>query len=353
VKTLEESIDGIFVRPVEESDALASTFRRRPVKARRRAVACHGQRSRELAACRHFRPGTRLERGALLVTEGGARDANDDAGGKSGRSAEESEYGARRREDAPTEMSRTHGVLVLAWRMRSGEAGQALSLRASPTNRQLKTPRSGNQGETVVRRASNTLVLPPFEKTSDSVAATNEPARQDWRDQVFALVYRQMRKLAGRRDVDELVQVAAEQALRSLPSFEGRSQLATWTFRICYLTVLKHDRWYRRWLRRFSLTDDGQLPEAPTEVASGDEHLEHRERRQRLHIALAQLSHKRRAVIVLHDLEGLPVEEVAEIVGAVPAAVRSRLRDGRKALALLLASDPYFGADACARKDGR
>src|SRR5450432_1923149 len=71
-------------------------------------------------------------------------------------------------------------------------------------------------------------------------------------DQVFELVYRQMRKLAGPRDFEELVQVAAEQALRSLSSFRGQSQLATWTFRICYVTVRKHDRWYRRWLRRFT-----------------------------------------------------------------------------------------------------
>jgi hypothetical protein len=71
-------------------------------------------------------------------------------------------------------------------------------------------------------------------------------------EDVFSLVYRQMRKLAGHRDFEELVQAAAEQAIRSLPAFRGKSSLSTWTFRICYLTVRKHDRWYRRWLRRFA-----------------------------------------------------------------------------------------------------
>jgi RNA polymerase sigma-70 factor (ECF subfamily) len=170
---------------------------------------------------------------------------------------------------------------------------------------------------------------------------------------VFALVYRQMRTLAGHRDVDELVQVAAEQALRSLPSFAGRSKLSTWTFRICYLTVRKHDRWYHRWLRRFTLTDDGELPEPTEETLSSDDRLVREERLLRLRAALKELSQNRRTVVVLHDLEGLAIDEIAAVVGARPRAVRSRLRDGRTALAKALARDPYFGDKPCLRKDQR
>jgi RNA polymerase sigma-70 factor (ECF subfamily) len=171
------------------------------------------------------------------------------------------------------------------------------------------------------------------------------------RDHVFALVYRQMRVLAGHRDVDELAQTAAEQAIRGLADFQGRSALSTWTFRICYLTVRKHDRWVRRWLRRFSLTDDGELPEPWSREDCPDEHVLREERVARLRAALDRLSPKRRAVVILHDLEGLEIGEIAEIVGAHPRAVRSRLRDGRDALAAMLVADPYFGAEAC-RKEG-
>jgi RNA polymerase sigma-70 factor (ECF subfamily) len=170
---------------------------------------------------------------------------------------------------------------------------------------------------------------------------------------VFALVYRQMRTLAGHRDVDELVQVAAEQALRALPSFAGRSKLSTWTFRICYLTVRKHDRWFHRWLRRFTLTDDGELPEPVGETVPGDERLVREERLAHLREALDALSQHRRNVVVLHDLEGLSVDEISEIVGARPRAVRSRLRDGRAALARQLAGDPYFGDEDCLGKEPR
>ncbi|HKQ70563.1 MAG TPA: RNA polymerase sigma factor [Polyangiaceae bacterium] len=170
--------------------------------------------------------------------------------------------------------------------------------------------------------------------------------------EIFTLVYRQMRSLAGSRvDFDDLVQTAAEQAIRSLPSFEGRSKISTWTYRVCYLTLLKHERWYRRWLRRFALTERGELPEAQASGAGDDASLEDQERSLRLRAAVARLSPKRRTVVVLHDLEGATIESIASVMKTNPLTVRSRLRDGRKALTRILANDPYFGDAAC-RLDG-
>ncbi len=166
--------------------------------------------------------------------------------------------------------------------------------------------------------------------------------------EIFTLVYRQMRSLVGgRAEFDDLVQIAAEQALRALPSFEGRSKISTWTYRICYLTMLKHERWYRRWLRRFALTEPDELSEAEGFAAPDDFVLEQLERSARLRKAVDRLSPKRRAVVVLHDLEGLAVDAVARVVKANPNTVRSRLRDGRSDLAQILAKDPYFGDEAC------
>jgi RNA polymerase sigma-70 factor (ECF subfamily) len=169
--------------------------------------------------------------------------------------------------------------------------------------------------------------------------------------QIFDLVCRQMRKLAGSREVDELTQAAAEQAIRSLHTFEGRSALSTWTFRICYLTLRKHDRWYRRWLRRFTLTHDGELPETAMDGSAPDDRLVQSERVARVRAALARISAKQRTVVILHDLEGLEMSAIADVVGALVPAVRSRLRDGRKALARVLADDPYFGVRACSREE--
>lgn len=162
-------------------------------------------------------------------------------------------------------------------------------------------------------------------------------------EQVFALVYRQMRSLVAGKDheFEDLVQDAMEQALKSLPSFEGRSKLSTWTFQVCYRTLLKRRRSWGRWFRRFSFTSTGELPEPPPPPVH--EPALRRERVERLEDALARIPAKKRSVVLLHDLEGHSSEEIAEIVGAKLGTVRSRLRDGRRELLAALEADPYFG----------
>jgi RNA polymerase sigma-70 factor, ECF subfamily len=169
---------------------------------------------------------------------------------------------------------------------------------------------------------------------------------------VFPLVYRMMHALAGpSRDLDDLVQTANEQVLRSLPSFEGRARFSTWVYRICYLTMLKENRWHRRWLRRFTLTDDGELPDRAGGETSADVVLR-RERERRLRAAIDRLSPKRRAALVMRELQGMEIDEIAAIVGANALTVRSRVRDARSELAALLAQDPYFGDAACGVSEG-
>jgi RNA polymerase sigma-70 factor (ECF subfamily) len=167
----------------------------------------------------------------------------------------------------------------------------------------------------------------------------------DWGAQLLPILYRQVRSLAGpRTDLDDLVQAAAERALKTLDRFEGRSQLSTWTYAIAYRTVLDHDRWRFRWARRFELAGD----EGEEAAAEGDVERAALEakRAASLHRALARIVPAKRAVVVLHDLEGLELKEVAAIVGANERTVRSRLHDARKKLLNLLAADPAFDREA-------
>lgn len=201
------------------------------------------------------------------------------------------------------------------------------------------------------------LVQPAPERVSrapvarDRAAAERATARL--RSEVLSLIYRQMHALAGRsQDLDDLVQMAAEQVFRSLSSFEGRSAPSTWTYRICYHTLLKQRRWHKRWLLRFAFSEDvGNAPEFAADSLDGGQLFERRERAHRLRAALERVSPKRRAVVILHDLEEIEVEEIAAIVGANERTVRSRLRDGRKRLAEELERDAYFGVEACTREE--
>jgi RNA polymerase sigma factor (sigma-70 family) len=195
-----------------------------------------------------------------------------------------------------------------------------------------------------IRKDASAAGVPPV-RAPRSVWGSRSEERLE--ERVFALVYRQMNALWGRwrGDFDDLVQAAAEQALRSLPAFRKESELSTWTYKICYHTVLRHRRWSMRWLRRFSL--DAPHADAPDRSTDACVTLEQAERVARMRAALDCLSHKLRAVVVLRDLEGLEIDEITEIVGSNKATVRSRLRDGRKRLSELLRSDPYFGAEDC------
>jgi RNA polymerase sigma-70 factor (ECF subfamily) len=174
-----------------------------------------------------------------------------------------------------------------------------------------------------------------------SSARSSIEATADWDAELLPLLYRQVRSLAGPRpDLDDLVQAAAERALKALGRFEGRSQLGTFTYAIAYRTVLDHDRWRFRWARRFQLGVDPERGE-PAAADLEKEALEAR-RAASLHRALARIVPAKRAVVVLHDLEGLELKEVAAIVGTNERTVRSRLHDARKKLVALLAADPAF-----------
>jgi RNA polymerase sigma-70 factor (ECF subfamily) len=188
---------------------------------------------------------------------------------------------------------------------------------------------------------------------SHEAVALHALLEQGGEDSVYApsvellkMLYRQMRVLAGPRpDLDDLVQCAAERVLRALPRFEGRSALSTFVYGVAYRTLLGHDRWYRRWSRRFSLADD-EVGESEDDTESTEQAAMRARRAASLHRALAQLPPCKRAVIVLHDLEGVEMKEIATIVDANERTVRSRLRDGRKKLAQLLVDDPLFDQEA-------
>src|SRR5882724_1680210 len=173
-------------------------------------------------------------------------------------------------------------------------------------------------------------------------AQLEEALTRESPDELLALLYRQMRALAGpRQDLDDLVQAAAERALKALERFEGRCALSTFTYGIVYRTLLDHQRWYRRFQRRFSL-DAREEPDDLAFPRSSETDLRELERARRLYAALDRLPNEKRATLILHDLVGLEVAAVAAISGANELTVRSRLRDAHKKLAQLLRQDPLF-----------
>ena len=142
-------------------------------------------------------------------------------------------------------------------------------------------------------------------------------------------------------EADEVSQEVFLRAWRGLARFEERAQFSTWLYRIAFNEAQR--RISRRAQPRVEPNPDREdpiiaVPEAP-HLGPEAQALDH-EFEQILERALAELPDEWRAAVVLRDIEGLSTLEAAEIVGARPAAFKSRLHRGRMQLRALL--EPYL-----------
>jgi RNA polymerase sigma-70 factor (ECF subfamily) len=144
-------------------------------------------------------------------------------------------------------------------------------------------------------------------------------------------------------DAEEIVQDVFLTLFRKIDTFEGRSALGTWIYRVTANAALIKRRGKRvelevlleDYLPRF--LEDGHREgdraflcadwsQGPDEVAQAVE------TRAILTQALERLPDTYRAVVLLRDLEGLSNEEAAEVLGETVASVKSRLHRARMAL---------------------
>jgi RNA polymerase sigma-70 factor (ECF subfamily) len=68
--------------------------------------------------------------------------------------------------------------------------------------------------------------------------------------------------------------------------------------------------------------------------------MERREDVASVYRALDALSPKKRIVLVMHEIEGLDLKDIAEVGGAPPVTVRTRLHYARKEFYAALGRDP-------------
>ena len=126
----------------------------------------------------------------------------------------------------------------------------------------------------------------------------------------------------SRADGDDLFQEALVRALAKLDGLRDDRAFRGWLFRVI---ISVHRNRYRRafWSRLLPLT---------SEPAGEGRHDEALGAAERARTALAQLPHEQREAIVLHDIEGWRIEEIAELEGTSVSAIKSRLSRGRDRL---------------------
>ena len=167
------------------------------------------------------------------------------------------------------------------------------------------------------------------------------------REQGRALLAVARRLLRNDDDAREAVQDAFISAFRSASRFEGSSRISTWLHRIVVNACLMRLRMQRRrvevsiddWLPKF-------LPDGHHEARfvdwSNAAHalIERRETCALVRTCIDRLPDSYRTVLLMHDIEGLSVGEIAGGLGISSNAVHVRLHRARQALRTLL--DPVF-----------
>jgi RNA polymerase sigma-70 factor (ECF subfamily) len=143
-------------------------------------------------------------------------------------------------------------------------------------------------------------------------------------------VYNLALRMTGREeDARDAAQEAFLTALRKLSSFRGEAAFTTWMHRVtvnaCYDLLRKRQR--QPLLGRPG-DDDLPRPEPPPAPDHADDAAMSIDVRR----ALLEVPEDFRAVMILHDVQDLPQEEVAAILGIPVGTVKSRLHRGRVAL---------------------
>jgi RNA polymerase sigma-70 factor (ECF subfamily) len=149
----------------------------------------------------------------------------------------------------------------------------------------------------------------------------------------------------NREDSQDAVQESFMKALQHLGEFREHSQFSTWLFRITVNQALRELR-KRRTTTVVSLDEAFQADEdvVPREVAdwapNSEELCRASELRDILIKAIEELRPILRTVFVLRDVEGLSIDQTAEVLDLSPAAVKTRLCRARLQLRQLLSE--YF-----------
>jgi RNA polymerase sigma-70 factor, ECF subfamily len=139
----------------------------------------------------------------------------------------------------------------------------------------------------------------------------------------------------SRTDGDDLYQEALVRALTKLDALREDAAFRPWLYRIIVSVHRNRSRraFWRRWL---PLVDHahGDVDAAPAmlDYRSTDWSPDAASATLRARAALARLSAREREAIVLFEIEGWQVDEIAALSGESASAVKSRLARGRERL---------------------
>ncbi|NND03451.1 MAG: sigma-70 family RNA polymerase sigma factor [Acidimicrobiia bacterium] len=146
-------------------------------------------------------------------------------------------------------------------------------------------------------------------------------------DRVFGICLRMLRDREAALDVTQETFLTV---FRKADRYKAEAAFSTWLYRVTVNACYDH-------LRRTKRRRADSLPEGfdPADPKAGDP-LASAEVRPDIETALGELQEEFRSAVVLVDLQGLSIDQTAEILGIPSGTVKSRVFRGRRQLAELL-----------------
>lgn len=162
-------------------------------------------------------------------------------------------------------------------------------------------------------------------------------------DRLIRVVEWTILRVTGRRtrDHEDLVQSAFEQIVLSLhrQRFARACTLTSWAASIsCHiaLNAVRAQQRSRRWLLP---QQDGVEYERAAGTGDVEGEVGARRELERVRVHLASMKPERASAVILHDVNGLELKELAAVMGVSVAAAQSRLSRGRRELDELVTKD--------------
>lgn len=171
-------------------------------------------------------------------------------------------------------------------------------------------------------------------RVSPQPSALTSP-RPDMRvifDDHFDYVWNTLRRLGVREaDLEDLAHEVFLKVHARIHDFDASRPVRPWLFGFAYRVAADHRR-----LARHRLEVYGTAIEPVDPVRPADERLVADEEWELVNSALAELDFDRRAVLVMHDVDDVPVPAIAQELGIPVNTAYSRLRLAREDLAAVV-----------------
>ncbi len=145
--------------------------------------------------------------------------------------------------------------------------------------------------------------------------------------------------LQNEEDAEECAQDVFIEVFRSVDNFRGEARLSTWIYRIATTKSLEKIRKRKR-LKRFAFLKSITGDQGDEIQLAGFNHpgviLEQKENAQALFQAIGQLPESQRVAFTLSKVEGLPYQQICEVMELSLSSVESLLFRARKNLQKIL-----------------